>query len=73
MVSLKAVPEKVKEKILENMSESKQRLIAEDVESLPPMRLTDVQAAQRRILRKLEELYPGSTAENDKPVIPRLA
>ena len=74
VVSLKAAPETVKEKILENMSQSMQRLTQEDFSSLPPMRFSDVQAAQRRILKKLEELYPDSgVGRNQRSVLPRLA
>jgi flagellar motor switch protein FliG len=60
VVSLKAVDEKTKEHIFENLSETKQRMVEEDYETLPPMKVSDVQAAQRRILKKLEELYPDA-------------
>jgi flagellar motor switch protein FliG len=60
VVSLKAVDEKTKEHIFENLSETKQRIVEEDYETLPPMKVSDVQAAQRRILKKLEELYPDA-------------
>jgi flagellar motor switch protein FliG len=74
VISLKAAPEAVKEKLLDNMSESKQRLIQDDFSSLPPMRISDVQAAQRRILKKLEELYPESgVGQKQRSVLPRLA
>jgi flagellar motor switch protein FliG len=74
VVSLKAAPENVRERILDNMSESKQRLVAEDFSSLPPMRVSDVQAAQRRILKKLEEMYPDSEGpRGEKQRTPRLA
>ena len=66
-ISLKATPESLKEKILENLSETKQRIIEDDLESLPPMRLGDVHAAQKRILRKLEDMY-----ELDIPVPTRV-
>ncbi len=74
VISLKAAGERVKEKLLENMSESKQRLVEEDFSTLPPMRVSDVQAAQRRILKKLEELYPeGGIGASQRSVLPRLA
>ncbi len=74
VISLKAAPERVKEKLLENMSESKQRMVEDDFSTLPPMRISDVQAAQRRILKKLEELYPeGGIGNNQRSVLPRLA
>jgi flagellar motor switch protein FliG len=74
VISLKAAGDQVKEKLLENMSESKQRLVQDDFSSLPPMRISDVQAAQRRILRKLEELYPeNGIGAHQRSVLPRLA
>jgi len=74
VISLKAAGERVKDKLLENMSESKQRLVQDDFSSLPPMRISDVQAAQRRILRKLEELYPeNGIGTHQRSVLPRLA
>jgi len=74
VVSLKAASNKVKAKLLENLSETKQRLVEDDFSSLPPMRVSDVQAAQRRILKKLEELYPeGSQGNKQRRVLPRLA
>jgi flagellar motor switch protein FliG len=74
VISLKTAPEPVKEKILQNMSESRQRLVKEEVESLPPMRASDVEAAQRRIIKRLEDLYPDTlNAPAAKSSLPRLA
>ncbi len=74
VISLKSAPEPVKEKILQNMSESRQRLVKDEVESLPPMRASDVEAAQRRIIKRLEDLYPDTlNAPAAKPSLPRLA
>lgn len=74
VISLKAAPAAVKEKIFSNMSESRQRLVEDDVESLPPMRASDVEAAQRRILKRLEDLYPNTVnAPATKRSLPRLA
>ena len=64
----------VRAKILHNMSESRQRLIEDDFENLPPMRSSDVQAAQQRILKRLDELYPDTiNTPSPKPFLPRLA
>ena len=57
-ISLKNAGEVVKETILENVSETKLKMVADDYASLPPMRVSDVEAAQHRILKRLEELYP---------------
>lgn len=74
VISLKAAPEPVREKILENVSDSRKRLIQDDIESLPPMRSSDVHAAQRRILKRLEDLYPDTVnAPVQKRGLPRLA
>jgi flagellar motor switch protein FliG len=64
-ISLKVAGDKVREKIFENLPETKQRKIEEDINDLPPMKLADVQAAQRRILKKLDELYPEGTQEGE--------
>jgi flagellar motor switch protein FliG len=66
-ISLKAAGEQVKEKILSNLPVTKQRVIEEDLQELPPMRISDVQAAQRRILRKLDELYPEGSEKLENP------
>ena len=74
VISLKTAPEPVKEKILQNMSESRQRLVKDEIESLPPMRASDVEAAQRRIIKRLEDLYPDTlNAPAAKSSLPRLA
>ncbi len=74
VISLKSAPQPVRAKILHNMSESRQRLIEDDFENLPPMRSSDVQAAQQRILKRLDELYPDTiNTPSPKPFLPRLA
>jgi len=73
-ISLKTAEEPVQQRILENVSETKLKMIKEDLSELPPMDVTDVEAAQARILKRLEELYPeesDSTAR--KPFKSRLA
>lgn len=64
-ISLKTAESSVKQRILENVSENKLQMVKEDYESLPPMKVPDVEAAQRRILKRLEELYPD---ESQAPV-----
>ena len=56
--ALKAVDEEVKEKILRNMSKRAALLIQEDIEFMGPIKLSEVEEAQQRIvnvIRKLEE------------------
>lgn len=67
VISLKKAPEEVRKKILQNLPETRQRQVQEDIQELPKMRVSDVEAAQNRIMRKLEEIYP----ETNSPAKPR--
>jgi flagellar motor switch protein FliG len=71
---LKTAEEPVQQRILENVSETKLEMVKEDLSLLPPMEVTDVEAAQARILKRLEELYPDESDSNvRKPFKSRLA
>lgn len=67
-ISLKKASPEVRTKILQNVSQKKEELVRTDLVELPPMHLTDVEAAQQRILKKLEELYPEESKAADAPV-----
>jgi flagellar motor switch protein FliG len=57
-LALKTASEELKEKIFSNMSSRASELIKEDMEYMGPVRLSDVEAAQQRIVdivRRLEE------------------
>ncbi len=57
-LSLKTASGELKEKIFSNMSQRAATLIREDMEYMGPVRLSDVEAAQQRIVdvvRRLEE------------------
>lgn len=57
-IALKASNEEVKEKIFSNVSERVGIMVKEEMEYMGPMRLSDVEAAQQRIvetIRRLEE------------------
>jgi len=57
-VALKAAADEVKSKIFSNVSERVSMMIKEEMEFMGPMRLSDVEAAQQRIvetIRRLEE------------------
>ncbi|MCX7935566.1 MAG: flagellar motor switch protein FliG, partial [Planctomycetota bacterium] len=57
-LALKTASEELKAKIFKNMSERAATLIKEDMEFMGPVRLSDVEAAQQRIVdivRRLEE------------------
>lgn len=69
--ALKSVDEDVKEKIFRNMSKRSVEIIRDDIEYMGPMRLSDVEEAQQRIvtiIRKLEEegeIIISRSGEND--------
>ncbi|MFA7237471.1 MAG: FliG C-terminal domain-containing protein, partial [Phycisphaeraceae bacterium] len=57
-LALKTASEELKTKIFKNMSERAAELIKEDMEYMGPVRVSDVEAAQQRIVdvvRRLEE------------------
>ncbi|MBI4578508.1 MAG: flagellar motor switch protein FliG, partial [Planctomycetes bacterium] len=57
-LALKTASEEMKEKIFHNMSERASQLIKEEMEYMGPVRLSDVEAAQQRIVdvvRRLED------------------
>ncbi len=57
-IALKVASEEVKKKIFSNVSERVAAMIKEEMEFMGPMRLTDVEASQQRIvetIRRLEE------------------
>jgi flagellar motor switch protein FliG len=57
-IALKAASDEVKNKIYSNVSERVSVMIKEEMEFMGPMRLSDVEAAQQRIvesIRRLEE------------------
>ncbi|MCF8107793.1 MAG: flagellar motor switch protein FliG [Desulfohalobiaceae bacterium] len=69
-LALKTAPDNVKGKIFQNISERAADIIAEDLEALGPVRLSDVEQAQQSIVKtalKLEEdgqlVMPGGGQE----------
>ena len=56
IVALKAASEEVKEKILGNMSERVRSFVEEEMEFLGPMRLSEVEEVQLRIVQKVRQL-----------------
>jgi len=74
-LALKTASEPLKDKIFGNMSQRAAELIKEDMEYMGPVRLTDVEAAQQRIVdvvRRLEEageiVISGRGADKDMVV-----
>jgi flagellar motor switch protein FliG len=69
-LALKTASEIVKEKIFQNISEGAAAIIMEDLEALGPVKLSDVEQAQRSIVKialRLEEegqlVLPGGGQE----------
>jgi len=69
-LALKTAPETIKDKIYQNISERAADMIAEDLEALGPVRLSDVERAQQGIVKialRLEEegqlVMPGKGQE----------
>jgi len=56
MKALKGASEEVKEKFLGSMSERARGMFRDDMESLPPMRLSDVETAQKLVMRAARKL-----------------
>jgi flagellar motor switch protein FliG len=55
-LSLKVVDDKLKDKILKNMSERAQELLKEELQFMGPVRLKEVEAAQTRIVEVVKQL-----------------
>ena len=56
VVAMKAASEEVKDKILGNMSERVRQFMEEEMEFMGPMRLSEVEEVQLRIVQKLRQL-----------------
>jgi len=56
LIALKTATEKLKEKMFANMSERAALMMKEDLESMPPVRLSEVEKAQQSILRTVKRL-----------------
>jgi len=60
ILALKTASAPVQEYLFANMSERKCQIVKSDFAALPQVRLVEVQEAQRRILKKLDELRASS-------------
>jgi flagellar motor switch protein FliG len=56
LVALRGADELVRSKILRNMSSRAADLLRDDLETMPPVRLSDVEAAQKEILATVKRL-----------------
>ena len=64
LLSLKTASDKVKKVLFENMSERKRSIVQSDFDAMPPVRLSDIEEAKKRILQKLEELRRTGAIRN---------
>ena len=58
LIGLKTATDELKEKLFTNMSERASMMLKEDLESLGPMKISEVEAAQQKVIavcKKLEE------------------
>jgi flagellar motor switch protein FliG len=68
VVALKVGPPELRQKFLANMSQRAAELFSEDMEARGPVRLSEVEAQQRRILQVARDLAEsGSIVLHDKP------
>jgi flagellar motor switch protein FliG len=56
VIALKTAPEEIKTKLFKNMSNRASQMLQEDLESLGPTKLSDVEKAQAEIVQKCKEL-----------------
>ena len=62
-VALRGAEPRVRDKILRNMSERASTILVEDMEARGPVRLSDVEAAQREILATVRRLADAGTLQ----------
>ena len=65
-ISLKNVPDDMREKVLTNLSASKRAEVLDELNSLPPMKLHDVESAQARLLKNVDELYKDTLSTDGR-------
>ena len=62
VIALKTAPEEIKAKLFKNMSGRAAQLLQEDLESLGPTKLSDVEKAQNEIVQKAKDLEAAGKA-----------
>ena len=63
LMALKASTEEIKNKIFMNMSERRRQSIQNDIQTMPPVRLRDVQSAQGRIIATAKDMIQSGAVE----------
>jgi flagellar motor switch protein FliG len=59
VLTLKSAPAEAQEKVLQNLSQSRQQQLVEEIHDLKDLTPSEVEAANARILKKVDSLYPG--------------
>jgi flagellar motor switch protein FliG len=59
VLTLKSAPVAAQEKVLQNLSQSRQQQVLEEIHDLERLSPSEVEAANTRILKKIDSLYPG--------------
>lgn len=67
-VSLQHAPRQTQEKVLSNISSTKQQEVLDELTSLPPIRPSDAEAAQARLLKSVDDVYAEDTPSDAPPV-----
>lgn len=65
LLALRASSPDLKAKILSNLSERRKESILEQLEAMPPARLSDARAAQQRILKRVDELRTAGAVKSE--------
>jgi flagellar motor switch protein FliG len=55
-IALKAASEEVKQKIFKNMSERASQMLNEEIDDMPPVRVSDVEDAQQALTRIIRDM-----------------
>jgi flagellar motor switch protein FliG len=65
VLALKTASQAVKDVLFNNMSERKGALVKDDLAALPPTKLSEIEAAQQRILRRVDDLRTSGAIRTD--------
>lgn len=67
VLTLKSAPAEAQEKVMQNLSQSRQQQLLEEIHDLPQLTSSEVEAANSRILKKIDSLYPGQNPVQPEP------
>jgi flagellar motor switch protein FliG len=64
VATLASAPSQAQEKVLQNLSQSRQQQILEEIHDTKALSPSEIEAANARILKKMDALYPGQNPDN---------